>query len=162
MHARWKSRSGPCTRQNARPVRSFNQILRLLHVYVPNTSPSILFHLELTGALWKGLKMASAQNSNARLWYRILYRNALRAVQFSAPARYVVRDQLRAAFREKDGELNHQVCQRTNWFLQNAAQDRGLEHKILKNLINVACERYKKKQWKANYQKDKDRKHKPM
>ncbi|KAF4877062.1 hypothetical protein CGCSCA1_v003449 [Colletotrichum siamense] len=106
--------------------------------------------------------MASAQNANARLWYRILYRNALRAVQFSAPARYVVRDQLRAAFREKDGELNHQVCQRTNWFLQNAAQDRGLEHKILKNLINVACERYKKKQWKANYQKDKDRKHKPM
>ncbi|KAF3799410.1 hypothetical protein GCG54_00002111 [Colletotrichum gloeosporioides] len=106
--------------------------------------------------------MASVQNAKARLWYRILYRNALRAVQFSAPARYVVRDQLRAAFREKDGKLNHQVCQRTNWFLQNAAQDRGLEHKILKNLINVACERYKKKLWRANYQKDKDRKHKPM
>ncbi|KAH0431732.1 hypothetical protein CcaCcLH18_06907 [Colletotrichum camelliae] len=106
--------------------------------------------------------MASIQGPKVRLWYRILYRNALRAVQFSVPARYVVRDQLRAAFREENAKLDHRVCQRTNWFLQNAAQDRGLEHKILKNLTFIAYERYKKKLWKVNYLKDNDRKHKPL
>ncbi|EHK15473.1 uncharacterized protein TRIVIDRAFT_196321 [Trichoderma virens Gv29-8] len=69
--------------------------------------------------------------------YRHLYRGLLRAVQYSAPARYVVRDQLRAAFRERDAALDREGVKRTVWFLEAAAKERGLEHKILKNLIRV-------------------------
>ncbi|KAL7934910.1 hypothetical protein V8C35DRAFT_300150 [Trichoderma chlorosporum] len=73
--------------------------------------------------------------------YRGLYRGLLRAVQYSAPARYVVRDQLRAAFRERDASLDREGVKRTVWFLEAAAKERGLEHKILKNLIRVRLDR---------------------
>ncbi|KAH0528430.1 hypothetical protein TsFJ059_003299 [Trichoderma semiorbis] len=73
--------------------------------------------------------------------YRHLYRGLLRAVQYSAPARYVVRDQLRAAFRERDAALDREGVKRTVWFLEAAAKERGLEHKILKNLIRVRLDR---------------------
>ena len=69
--------------------------------------------------------------------YRHLYRGLLRAVMFSAPARYLARDQLRAAFREKGAQLDAQGIRRTLWFLKAAAQERGLEHRILKNLLRV-------------------------
>ncbi|KAL7911177.1 hypothetical protein GGI35DRAFT_446734 [Trichoderma velutinum] len=73
--------------------------------------------------------------------YRHLYQGLLRAVQYSAPARYVVRDQLRAAFRERDAALDREGVKRTVWFLEAAAKERGLEHKILKNLIRVRLDR---------------------
>lgn len=73
--------------------------------------------------------------------YRHLYRGLLRAVQYSAPARYVARDQLRAAFRERNAALDHEGVKRTVWFLEAAAKERGLEHKILKNLIRVRLDR---------------------
>lgn len=73
--------------------------------------------------------------------YRRLYRGLLRAVQYSAPARYVVRDQLRAAFRERDAVLDREAVKRTVWFLDAAAKERGLEHKILKNLVRVRVDR---------------------
>ncbi|KAL6804662.1 hypothetical protein GGI42DRAFT_300365 [Trichoderma sp. SZMC 28013] len=73
--------------------------------------------------------------------YRHLYRGLLRAVQYSAPARYVVRDQLRAAFRERDAALDREGVKRTVWFLEAAAKERGLEHKILKNLVRVRLDR---------------------
>ncbi|EGR48780.1 uncharacterized protein TRIREDRAFT_43083, partial [Trichoderma reesei QM6a] len=77
--------------------------------------------------------------------YRRLYRSLLQAVRYSAPARYVVRDQLRAAFRERSGagaaaELDGEGVKRTVWFLEAAARERGLEHKILKNLVRVRLE----------------------
>ncbi|KAF9870129.1 mitochondrial carrier protein [Colletotrichum karsti] len=84
-------------------------------------------------------------------WYRRLYRNSLRAVQFSSPSRYVVRDQLRAAFRRTDEIPDKHTLQRTNWFLQTAAAERGLEHKILKNLIRMAQDRSRLKPWKSTY-----------
>ncbi|KAL7927797.1 hypothetical protein ACQKWADRAFT_13603 [Trichoderma austrokoningii] len=73
--------------------------------------------------------------------YRHLYRGLLRAVQYSAPARYVARDQLRAAFRERNAALDHEGVKRTVWFLEAAAREKGLEHKILKNLIKVRLDR---------------------
>ncbi|CAK7267378.1 hypothetical protein SEPCBS119000_002516 [Sporothrix epigloea] len=90
--------------------------------------------------------------SNAELVkaYRNLYRSALRAVQFSKPARYVVRDQLRAAFRGQRTTLtsaaNNEGAQpfdperirRTVWFLNAAAASRGMEHRILSNLLKTA------------------------
>lgn len=77
--------------------------------------------------------------------YRHLLRAGLRAVQFSKPARFVVRDQLRAAFREKvaPGATAFDVhsVRRTVSFLRAAARERGLEHRILRNLMRVALQR---------------------
>ncbi|KAK1988266.1 hypothetical protein LZ30DRAFT_50247 [Colletotrichum cereale] len=85
--------------------------------------------------------------------YRHLYRELLRAVQFASPYRYVVRNQLRAAFREKEASWDKEEYKRTMWFLQAAAREAGLEHKILKNLIRVAHERQKLAPWRLSYRK---------
>ncbi|GJD02005.1 Mitochondrial carrier protein [Colletotrichum higginsianum IMI 349063] len=85
--------------------------------------------------------------------YRHLYRELLRAVQFAAPYKYVVRDQLRAAFREKGACWDQEEYKRTLWFLQAAAREAGLEHKILKNLIHVAHQRQKTEPWKIRSRK---------
>jgi hypothetical protein len=70
--------------------------------------------------------------------YRHLYRHGLRAVQFSKPARYTLRDRLRLAFRKgTPAELNKQRINNTLEFLQYATAENGLEHKILKNLLFV-------------------------
>lgn len=75
--------------------------------------------------------------------YRYLYRSLLRAVQYSSPARYIARDQLRDAFRHGYREqFNQQKISRTLGFLDAASRERGLEHRILKNLLHVAY-------WKA-------------
>lgn len=76
--------------------------------------------------------------------YRFLYRKFLKAVQYSKPARLVVRDQLRVAFREKGAKFDAEGVRRTGWFLDAAAVDRGMEHKILKNLIRVRLIRERK------------------
>ena len=70
--------------------------------------------------------------------YRHLYRHGLRAIQFSKPARYTLRDRLRMAFRKgSPAELNKQKIKNTLEFLQYATAENGLEHKILKNLLVV-------------------------
>lgn len=75
--------------------------------------------------------------------YRHLYRGLLKAVQYSTPARYIARDQLRAAFREAPTSIETSTpwdaegIKRTLWFLNAAAKEKGMEHKILKNLIRV-------------------------
>ncbi|KAH6621047.1 hypothetical protein B0J18DRAFT_215650 [Chaetomium sp. MPI-SDFR-AT-0129] len=73
--------------------------------------------------------------------YRHLLRAGLRAVQFSKPSRYIIRDVLRKEFRDPRGEFEAEKARRTVWFLNAAAQSRGLEHKILKNLCRVHWER---------------------
>ncbi|KAG6128379.1 hypothetical protein E4U38_005721 [Claviceps purpurea] len=74
--------------------------------------------------------------------YRTLYRTLLQAVQYSSPARYVARDQLRKAFRASPAApFNHEGIKRTIWFLQAAAREKGLEHRVLKNLLRVQSER---------------------
>lgn len=67
--------------------------------------------------------------------YRQLYRAALKAVCFSQPASTVARDQLRRAFRDKTSTFNKSTIRRTVWFLNNAARERGTEHKIVKSLL---------------------------
>ncbi|ORY64390.1 uncharacterized protein BCR38DRAFT_485548 [Pseudomassariella vexata] len=83
--------------------------------------------------------MVNSQTIHA---YRHLYRGLLHAVQFSKPARYVARDQLRKAFREKNAVLDPRGVGRTLRFLDAAAKARGLEHAVLKNLLTVAFWRY--------------------
>lgn len=70
--------------------------------------------------------------------YRHLYRGLLYAVQFSKPARYVARHQLRAAFRENGAVFDAKGVARTIGFLDAAARSRGLEHKVLKNILMMA------------------------
>lgn len=67
--------------------------------------------------------------------YRHLYRAALRAVCYSQPASTVVRDQLRRTFRARTSTFDKRSVRRTVWFLNNAARERGTEHKIVKNLV---------------------------
>jgi hypothetical protein len=70
--------------------------------------------------------------------YRHLYRHGLRAVQFSKPARYTLRDRLRLAFRKGSHvDLEPQRIQNTVEFLQYATKENGLEHKIIKNILFV-------------------------
>jgi hypothetical protein len=70
--------------------------------------------------------------------YRHLYRHGLRAVQFSKPARYTLRDRLRLAFR-KSSPADFEPCKIANTieFLRHATAESGLEHRIVKNLLFV-------------------------
>ncbi|EGX95569.1 hypothetical protein CCM_00223 [Cordyceps militaris CM01] len=71
--------------------------------------------------------------------YRHLYKGLLRGVQYSIPARYIVRDQIRLAFRQGDVDpaattWDASAIKRTLWFLSAAGREKGLEHRILRNL----------------------------
>jgi hypothetical protein len=71
--------------------------------------------------------------------YRHLYRGLLHAVQFSKPARYQGRDKLRTAFRKDDpSQFDQERITRTVEFLSLAAKERGLEHKLVKNLLHMS------------------------
>ncbi|KAI0388342.1 DUF1763-domain-containing protein [Xylariaceae sp. FL0594] len=74
--------------------------------------------------------------------YRHLYRGLLRAVQYSKPARYTALFQLRRAFREEGATYDARGVWRTIRFLDAAARERGLEHRVLKNLLVIAWWRY--------------------
>ncbi|KAF2121574.1 hypothetical protein BDV96DRAFT_217103 [Lophiotrema nucula] len=70
--------------------------------------------------------------------YRQLYRHSLRAIQFSKPARYTLRDRLRLAFRTGDpAQFSPHKIANTLDFLSYATMENGLEHRILKNLLYV-------------------------
>jgi hypothetical protein len=96
--------------------------------------------------------------------YRRLLRGALQAVQYSSPARFVVRDQVRAAFREAPSSSSSSsargfdagVAKRTAWFLEAAARDRGVEHRVVKNLVRVRLARERAvKRWRVVLTEDK-------
>lgn len=70
--------------------------------------------------------------------YRHLFRQSLRAVQFSKPARFTLRDRMRLAFRK--GHVNDfepQKIKTTLEFLEYATKENGIEHRIVKNLLHV-------------------------
>lgn len=70
--------------------------------------------------------------------YRHLYRQSLRAVQFSKPARFTLRDRLRLAFRRGHvKDFDSRKIKTTIEFLEYATKENGLEHRIVKNLLHV-------------------------
>ncbi|KAK6395400.1 hypothetical protein LTR65_000871 [Meristemomyces frigidus] len=72
------------------------------------------------------------------LAYRHLYQHLLRAVQYSKPARFVAQERIRNAFRTSSPEsFDATRIERTLQFLNGAAKTKGLEHKIVKNLIRA-------------------------
>ncbi|KAH6688307.1 hypothetical protein F5X68DRAFT_79023 [Plectosphaerella plurivora] len=73
--------------------------------------------------------------------YRHLYRGLLRAVQFSNRTRFIARDHIRRAFRNQKDTFDADAVKRTRWFLEAAAKERGIEHKILKNLLRMIPQR---------------------
>lgn len=77
--------------------------------------------------------------------YRALLRAGLRAVKFSAPSHYVIRDQLRKAFRDPratyETHFDKYRILRTVHFLHAAAYESGVESRVLKNLCRVEWER---------------------
>ena len=84
------------------------------------------------------LLMSPAMASEIVLSYRHLYRHGLRAVQFSKPARYTLRDRLRTAFRKGNPrDFDQRKIDNTIEFLRGAIRETGLEHRIVKNIIFV-------------------------
>ncbi|KAK6583311.1 hypothetical protein PZA11_004387 [Diplocarpon coronariae] len=82
--------------------------------------------------------------------YRHLYRGLLHAVRFAKPSRYIARDQLRNAFRnEHSSNFDKQKVERTIEFLQYAAQEKGLEHRIVKSLLHTRY--WEVREYIANY-----------
>jgi hypothetical protein len=72
------------------------------------------------------------------LAYRHLYKHGLRAVQYSQPARWTLRNRLREKFRTgTNSEFNQKKIDNTIEFLKGAARERGLEHRIVKRLLHV-------------------------
>ncbi|CZT44071.1 uncharacterized protein RSE6_16045 [Rhynchosporium secalis] len=70
--------------------------------------------------------------------YRHLYRGLLHAIRYSKPARYIARDQLRNAFRKGEpAAFKQQKITRTLEFLKYAAQESGLEHRIVRSLLHT-------------------------
>ncbi|KAL2213768.1 DUF1763-domain-containing protein [Sarocladium strictum] len=94
--------------------------------------------------------------------YRRILRATYQAVQYSSPARFIVRDQVRAAFRESPESASSsstatanapafdpQVAKRTAWFLEAAARERGVEHRVVKNLVKIRYHKNKAtEKWK--------------
>jgi hypothetical protein len=82
--------------------------------------------------------MSTPSPQTLRLAYRHLYKAALAAVQYTVPARYTVRNKLRSAFRfTPASHYNARRISNTVDFLRLAAEKRGLEHKLVKNLCIV-------------------------
>ena len=75
--------------------------------------------------------------------YRHLYRAALKAVHYSSPAKYEIRDAMRSSFRnERAEEFDQQKISNTLAFLRRAETHTGIEHKILRNVLHVRYWRY--------------------
>ena len=75
--------------------------------------------------------------------YRHLYRSALAATLHSSPARYTIRNHIRAAFRNPRPQqpFDPERIARTLLFLRAAASWPGLERKVFGNIVRVYGER---------------------
>lgn len=68
--------------------------------------------------------------------YRHLYRQGLKVIRYSKPARYTLRTILRTAFRSSPREqFDASRVANTLRFLERAAGTTSFEHKIVKNLL---------------------------
>ena len=87
--------------------------------------------------------------------YRHILRNLIHGINHATKARTVAVKQLRAAYKDPHSVYDEEGIKRTVWFLKEAARTTGIEHKILKNLIEVRRikeERYEN--WAATLRKN--------
>ncbi|KAK9470296.1 uncharacterized protein V1510DRAFT_423511 [Dipodascopsis tothii] len=80
-------------------------------------------------------------SSRARALYRSVWRLSMRAIRKSSPQRYYLRRILRNFFTDPEIVYEPVKFENTLLFLEAAEKYRGLEHKILKNLLHVAWSR---------------------
>lgn len=74
--------------------------------------------------------------------YRHLLKASLRAIQYAKPARYTALQHVRDAFRLSHASAYDEASiKRTLEFLNHAAKTRGLEHRLVKNVVRVWGER---------------------
>jgi hypothetical protein len=89
--------------------------------------------------------MATQPNTSITHAYRHLYRASLHATLHSSPARYTIRNHIRAAFRNPrphpQQPLDPARIARTLLFLRAAAESPGLERKVFANIVRVWGER---------------------
>jgi hypothetical protein len=88
--------------------------------------------------------MATQPTTTLTHAYRHLYRSALHATLHSSPARYTIRNHIRAAFRnpkQPTQPFDPTRIARTLLFLRAAAESPGLERKVFANLVRVWGER---------------------
>ena len=70
--------------------------------------------------------------------YRHLYRHGMYAIQYASPAKYTLRILLENAYRTGSAaDFDPLKISNTLIFLEGAAKEAGLEHKILKNLLHT-------------------------
>ncbi|CAD0107294.1 unnamed protein product, partial [Aureobasidium uvarum] len=69
--------------------------------------------------------------------YRHLLRTSLQAIRYAKPARFTLQSHLRSSFRSPTSPFNSQQISQTLEFLNNAAKYKGLEDKVVKNLMHV-------------------------
>ncbi|KAF2102419.1 DUF1763-domain-containing protein [Rhizodiscina lignyota] len=80
--------------------------------------------------------MCAASSKDILTAYRNLYRQGLRAVQYSLPARITLRDRIRRAFRRGDpADFDQNRVNNTLVFLSAATVVAGVEHHVLRNLL---------------------------
>lgn len=79
----------------------------------------------------------TVSNKEIVLAYRHVYQAWLRAVQYTKPARYVVRDHIRDAFRNSPIEAyDAKRIATTLEFLDTATKRAGIEHRLLKRVMH--------------------------
>lgn len=69
--------------------------------------------------------------------YRHLLRTSLQAIRYAKPARYTLQSHLRSSFRNPTSSFDPPQISQTLQFLDNAAKYKGLEDKIVRNLLYV-------------------------
>ncbi|KEQ99339.1 hypothetical protein AUEXF2481DRAFT_35242, partial [Aureobasidium subglaciale EXF-2481] len=69
--------------------------------------------------------------------YRRLLRTSLQAIRYAKPARFTLQSHLRDSFRNPKAAFNDQEITQTLEFLSNAAKYKGVEEKVVRNLIHV-------------------------
>ncbi|KAJ5761898.1 uncharacterized protein N7511_005280 [Penicillium nucicola] len=67
--------------------------------------------------------------------YRHLYRQGLKAIQYSTPGRYMVLKTIRKAYRSPSEQFDPTKIAKTLRFLEQATEVAGMEHKILRNIL---------------------------
>jgi hypothetical protein len=67
--------------------------------------------------------------------YRHLYRQGLKAIQYSTPGRYMVLKTLRTSYRSRSEQFEPAKIAKTLQFLERASEVSGMEHKILRNIL---------------------------
>lgn len=85
-------------------------------------------------------------NAEIRSQFRRFYRISMRAVQYSSPAKYCMLAKVKRCFRHMtphpDALVEARIRDNTYDFLERAAREKGLEHKIVRNLCFVEWSRY--------------------